>query len=74
MPACRSLDLRASRQGPAASERTGMIRLVRGCRSTEHYYGSNMCCLDYSVAKDGVLAAYQFDGEAEVDIKKFVTV
>jgi hypothetical protein len=38
------------------------------------HYGNNICCLDYSVAKDGVLAAYQFDGESEVDIKKFVTV
>jgi hypothetical protein len=37
------------------------------------HYGSNICCLDYSVAKDGVLTAYQFDGEAEIDIKKFVT-
>lgn len=37
-------------------------------------YGSNICCLDYSVAKDGVLAAYRFDGEAKVDIEKFVVV
>ena len=29
-------------------------------------------CLDYSVAKDGVLRAYQWDGETEIDGTKFV--
>jgi hypothetical protein len=29
-------------------------------------------CLDYSVAKDGVLRAYQWDGENEIDGTKFV--
>ncbi len=29
-------------------------------------------CVDYSVAKDGVLCAYRWDGEAELDPTKFV--
>ena len=29
-------------------------------------------CLDYSVAKDGVLRAYRWDGETEIDETKFV--
>lgn len=32
----------------------------------------NVCCLDYSVAKQGDLVAYRFDGEKELDEKKFV--
>lgn len=36
--------------------------------------GSNICCLDYSVAKQGHLVAYRFDGEKELDSKKFVYV
>lgn len=34
----------------------------------------NVACLDYSVAKDGFLCAYQFDGESVLDPGKFVTV
>lgn len=34
----------------------------------------NVACLDYSVAKDGMLCAYRWDGEAEIDNSKFVTV
>lgn len=33
---------------------------------------SNVVCLDYSVAKDGYLAAYRWDGEAVADSSKFV--
>ena len=29
-------------------------------------------CLDYSVAKGGVLRAYRWDGETEIDETKFV--
>ena len=29
-------------------------------------------CLDYSVAKNGVLRAYRWDGETEIDGTKFV--
>lgn len=32
---------------------------------------SNVCCLDYSVAKQGKLVAYRFDGEKELDKMKF---
>ena len=32
----------------------------------------NICCLDYSVAKGGVLAAYRFDGEQQLDEGKWV--
>ena len=34
----------------------------------------NVACLDYSVAKDGYLCGYRWDGEAEVNDKKFVWV
>jgi hypothetical protein len=35
---------------------------------------SNVCCLDYSVAKGGNLVAYRFDSETELDNKKFMVV
>lgn len=34
----------------------------------------NVACVDFSVAKGGQLCAYRWDGEAEVDDDKFVTV
>ena len=34
----------------------------------------NVACLDYSVAKDGQLCAYRFDGETRLNAAKFVTV
>lgn len=33
-----------------------------------------VCCLDYSVAKNGFLTAYRFDGESGLDAQKFVWV
>ncbi|MCR9293329.1 MAG: metallophosphoesterase [bacterium] len=33
---------------------------------------SKVACLDYSVAKDGYLCAYRWDGEQEIDNSKFV--
>lgn len=35
---------------------------------------ANACCLDFSVANKGILAAYQWDGEAELKADKFVWV
>jgi hypothetical protein len=32
---------------------------------------SNVCCVDYSIAKEGILVAYRFDGEKELNEKKF---
>ncbi|MDZ4851486.1 MAG: metallophosphoesterase [Pirellulaceae bacterium] len=32
----------------------------------------NVACLDYSVAKDGFLCGYRWDGEREIDDRKFV--
>jgi len=37
-------------------------------------YRGNICCLDYSVAKHGFLAAYRFDDESLLDGSKFVFV
>ena len=37
-------------------------------------YRNNICCLDYSVAKNGYLTAYRFDGEKELSNDKFVFV
>ena len=34
----------------------------------------NVACLDYSVAKGGMLAAYRFDGESRLSSDRFVTV
>lgn len=34
----------------------------------------NICCLDYSVAKNGKLTAYRFDGETHLDSKKLFWV
>ncbi|MFS8082554.1 MAG: hypothetical protein ACMG51_03810 [Ginsengibacter sp.] len=34
-------------------------------------YRGNICCLDYSVAKEGVLVAYSFDEEPELSNEKF---
>lgn len=34
----------------------------------------NVCCLDFSVAKDGYLAAYRFDGEQTLSEEKLVWV
>lgn len=37
-------------------------------------YRENICCLDYSVAKQGLLVAYRFDGEKILEQEKFVFV
>ncbi|MEC5158224.1 metallophosphoesterase [Chryseobacterium sp. MP_3.2] len=34
-------------------------------------YKKNICCLDYSVAKEGYLAAYTYDGELKLNPEKF---
>ena len=34
----------------------------------------NICCLDYSVAKQGRLVAYRYDGEQELRADKLVYV
>lgn len=34
----------------------------------------NVCCVDYSVAKDGYLCCYQYNGEAELKNENFVYV
>jgi Calcineurin-like phosphoesterase len=43
-------------------------------RGNPMLYRDNVCCLDYSVAKEGHLAAYRFDGESVLDEGKFVFV
>jgi hypothetical protein len=43
-------------------------------RGNPMLYRGNICCLDYSVAKHGLLTAYRFDGEAVLDETKFVFV
>ncbi|MES2650044.1 MAG: metallophosphoesterase [Bacteroidota bacterium] len=37
-------------------------------------FKNNICCLDYSVAKQGKLVAYRFDNEKELDDSKIVYV
>jgi hypothetical protein len=38
---------------------------------TPKLQSSNVCCLDYSVANEGNLVAYRFDGEKELNQEKF---
>jgi hypothetical protein len=37
-------------------------------------YKNNVCCLDYSVAKEGKLVAYSLDDERILDKNKFIAV
>lgn len=37
-------------------------------------YKNNICCLDYSVANKGYLAAYRFDGETKLITENFIYV
>lgn len=37
-------------------------------------YRGNICCLDYSVAKEGYLAAYRYNGEQQLSNNQFVFV
>lgn len=37
-------------------------------------YRNNICCLDYSVAKEGYLVGYRFDGEEKLNNNKFIYV
>jgi len=37
-------------------------------------YRNNVCCLDYSVAKEGKLVAYRFDSESDLGVGKLVWV
>lgn len=43
-------------------------------RGQPSLYKGNVCCLDYSVAKEGKLVAYRYDGERIMDGKNFVYV
>ncbi|WP_116126919.1 metallophosphoesterase [Lewinella sp. IMCC34183] len=43
-------------------------------RGTPTLFRHNVCCLDYSVARDGQLVAYRFDGEKELEVNKLVAV
>ena len=43
-------------------------------RGTPVLFRKNVCCLDYSVARDGQLVAYRFDGEDELTPDKLLAV
>ncbi|MGB4849514.1 MAG: metallophosphoesterase [Saprospiraceae bacterium] len=43
-------------------------------RGNPTLYRGNICCLDYSVAKEGYLVAYRFDEERKLDSRKLVYV
>ncbi len=43
-------------------------------KGTPDLYRHNVCCLDFSVAKEGHLVAYRFDGEKALEPKKLVWV
>ncbi|MFQ3225040.1 MAG: hypothetical protein ACI8Z5_001294, partial [Lentimonas sp.] len=34
----------------------------------------NLACLDYGMAKGGLLTAYRWDGEAKLDASKFISI
>ncbi len=37
-------------------------------------FRANICCVDFSIAKDGILVAYRYDGEQTLKDEKFVYV
>lgn len=37
-------------------------------------YRNNICCLDYSIAKNGYLCSYRYNGETELDVENLVYV
>jgi len=39
-----------------------------------YLFRDNICCLDFSIAKNGYLAAYRIDDESRLDLGKFVYV
>jgi len=39
-----------------------------------NFFRHNICCLDYSIAKKGYMAAYRFDGEKVLDLDKRIMV
>jgi len=41
-------------------------------RGEPSLYRNNICCLDYSVARQGKLVAYRLNGEERLDNKNFV--
>lgn len=43
-------------------------------KGTPRLQQENICCADFSVAKEGVLAAYKFDGEGRLEDGKFSAV
>jgi len=43
-------------------------------KGTPKLLKKNVCCLDYSVAKDGYLVAYRWDGEVKLETTKLVWV
>lgn len=43
-------------------------------RGEPQLFKSNVCCLDYSVAKGGSLVAYRYDGERELSGENFLVV
>lgn len=43
-------------------------------KGTPHIQKPNICCLDFSIAKNGVLTAYRYDGEEVLDNKNLVWV
>lgn len=45
-----------------------------GLKGSPLLYMKNICCLDYSVAKQGHLVAYRFDGERRLEGSRFVYV
>lgn len=43
-------------------------------KGTPKLFRHNVCCLDYSVAKGGVLVAYRFNGEQKLDDKNLIWI
>ncbi|ANQ51450.1 phosphoesterase [Flammeovirga sp. MY04] len=43
-------------------------------KDNPNIYKNNVCCLDYSVAKGGLLAAYSFNGEKALNIEQFSSI
>ncbi|MDN3491573.1 metallophosphoesterase [Winogradskyella bathintestinalis] len=50
------------------------LRVEDGPKQKPTLFRDNICCLDYSVAKNGHLVAYSFDNELELSEQKFTWV
>ena len=84
----KSISVKASKELPEEPIKLSELKYINFYSSKDkmvffgHYwlegspsmYKNNVCCLDYSVAKEGKLVAYSLDDERILDKNKFIAV